>query len=114
MSKLSRRPGRRDRKARVPIVPKNHMRRLIVLIEKRNRAGGVLEAAKADNVSPETAAEAFDQLQEAQRDLDGYTSRGHGRQRFEPQFNRRAMRSKYQPHQGKRECFRRIAQGLAA
>ena len=46
--------------------------------------------------------------------LGEYKSRGHGG-KHRPQRSRPVMRggrSKYQPHQGKKECARRVAQGV--
>lgn len=45
--------------------------------------------------------------------LPPYKSRGHGWGLRQPSHNARAARSKYMPHQGERECDRRMVGGYA-
>lgn len=52
-------------------------------------------------------------LQAALAALPPYKSRGHGWGLRQPSHNARAARSKYMPHQGERECDRRMVGGYA-
>lgn len=95
-----------------PLTPRNHFRRLIKRVEEANDAQRRLLAAQQGGNLPalETAKIHADRAHER---LTGYRSRGHGRPRYEPQYNRQAMRSKYVPHQGVQERVRRLIGGWA-
>ena len=67
-------------------------------------------AAKAAAIARQFANEPVARMN-ALAALPPYKSRGHGWGLRQPSHNARAARSKYMPHQGARECDRRMVGG---